>query len=314
MPGIGLVLNPRAKRNTHDPDLANRLARQLDGEGVVRVARTFEELALAAEEFKKLDVGLLAVAGGDGTNHVTISGLVQVYGQAQLPYVALLRGGTMNTVANSFGIPRRRPEALLHRYRRAFARHALQPMRFVQPHVLRVADRYGFIFGTGAIYGFIAEYNQRAERSAAWAARVLGTAIASAVVGGPAIRRVAQRWHGAAYFDDGTVFPDRDYLTVGASTCGQIGLGFKPFYRNAQRPGHIHVLGIHASAGSFIAGLPLVWRGQPQGGLRTYEKLCRRVVLRSHDGVSRYALDGDVYEQEGEIEVGCGPTLRIVIP
>ena len=39
------------------------------------------------------------------------------------------------------------------------------------------------------------------------------------MIGGPAIRRVAQRWTGRVRFDDGSAFPDRDYLTVAASTC-----------------------------------------------------------------------------------------------
>ncbi len=314
MPGIGLVLNPRAKRHQNDPGQAARLARQLEGVGVVRTARTLEELNEVAQELKKLQVDLVAVAGGDGTNHVTISGLVQAYGDARLPYFALLRGGTMNTVANSFGIPRRRPETLVAMYKRAYVRHGLQPMRFVESQVLRVAERYGFIFGTGAIYGFIAEYSSRAERSAGWAARVLSTAIASSLVGGEAIQRVAQRWEGAVRFADGTAFPERDYLSIGASTCSQIGLGFKPFYRSGQLPGHIHVLGIHTTPGAFIRGLPRVWQGLSLGGEHTYEKLCKIAVLESRTDKVLYALDGDIYEHAGPLEVACGPQIRIVIP
>jgi diacylglycerol kinase family enzyme len=314
MPGIGLVLNPHAKRHAKDPGLADRLARTLGGDGIVRPASTFEELAEVVEELRRQRIDVLAIAGGDGTNHSVITHLVRAYGDQPLPYVALLRGGTMNTTANSFGIARKKPEALLTRYKRAYAQQALVPMRFVEPHVLRVADRYGFIFGTGAIYGFIAEYNSRADRSPAWAARVLATAIASSTVGGPAIRRVAQRWVGSVRFDDGTAFPDRDYLTVGASTCGQIGLGFKPFYRSHERHGHIHVLGIHCSAGDFIRGLPRIWRGVPQGGERTFEKLCPRAVMVPRVDEVPYMIDGDVYVHQGELEIACGPKLRILMP
>ena len=95
-----------------------------------------------------LGIELVASAGGDGTNHQTISGLVHTYGDAKLPYFAMLRGGTMNTVANSFGIPRHRPETLLSLYQQAYARRSIRPMRFVERNVLRVADHCGFIFGT----------------------------------------------------------------------------------------------------------------------------------------------------------------------
>lgn len=314
MAGIGLLLNPRAKRHLNDPRLADRLARQLDDEGVVRSANTLDELTEVVEDFKKLGIELVAVAGGDGTNHVTISGLAEIYANAKLPYFAMLRGGTMNTIANSFGVARASPEKLLARYRRAYARQALSPLRFVEPNVLQVGSRYGFIFGTGAIYGFIAEYNRREERSPGWAAQVLGRAVASSVLGRGTVARVSQRWEGEVHFDDGSVFPRGSYFTVGASTCGQIGLGFKPFYRSGELPDRFHMLGIHCTTGTFIQSLPRVWRGRTIGGEHTYEKLTEHAVLVGADGRVPYTLDGDVYEHVGELVVSTGPRIRIVIP
>lgn len=314
MAGIGLLLNPRAKRHIRDPDLSDRLARQLGDEGAVRTAQTLEELAEVVEDFKTLGIELVAVAGGDGTNHVTISGLAEAYTGAKLPYFAMLRGGTMNTIANSFGIAHASPERLLARYRRAYARRAVKPLRFVEPNVLQVGHRYGFIFGTGAIYGFIAEYNRREERSPLWAAQVLGRAITSSVTGSGTAKRVSQRWQGSVRFDDGSVFPEGDYFTVGASTCGQIGLGFKPFYRSGELPDRFHMLGIHCTTGEFVRSLPQIWRGKTIGGEHTYEKLTERAVLRGRNGRVPYTLDGDVYEHIGELEVSCGPRIRIVIP
>ena len=314
MAGIGLLLNPRAKRTAKDPELAYRLKRVLGDAGIARTPRSFAELGEVAADFKRLGVELVAVAGGDGTNHITLSGLVSAYGESELPYFAMLRGGTMNTVANSFGIPRRRPEKLLARYLQAYQRRALQPLRFVEPNALKVGQHYGFIFGTGCIYGFISEYSRREDRSIPWAAQVLGRAIASSVFGGPALGRVAQRWHGQVRFDDGSAFPERDYLTVGASTCSQIGLGFKPFFRSGERSDRFHILGIHTSAGHTIRGLPRVWRGRTLGGDRTYERLTSRAVLVPTDGHVPYTLDGDVYEHPGPLAVSIGPRLRILIP
>jgi diacylglycerol kinase (ATP) len=314
MAAIGLLLNPRAKRTANDPELAYRLKRVLGDAGMARTPRSFAELGEVAADFKRSGVDMVAVAGGDGTNHITLSGLVSAYGTTELPYFAMLRGGTMNTVANSFGIPRRRPETLLARYLKAYRRRALKPLRFVEPNVLHVGQHYGFIFGTGAIYGFIAEYSRREERSGLWAAQVLGRAVASSVFGGAAFSRVAQRWHGQVRFDDGAAFPERDYLTIGASTCSQIGLGFKPFFRSGERSDRFHILGIHASAGQTIRGLPRVWQGRSLGGNLTYERLTDRAVLVSSDGNVPYTLDGDVYEHQGALVVAVGPRLRILIP
>ena len=315
MAGIGLVLNPRAKQHQRDPELAARLIKSVGDDGVVRQPESFEELFEVAADFRNKGIELVAIAGGDGSNHITISGMVDAYEGAKLPYFALLRGGTMNTIANSFGIPRRGPEGLLARYQRAYQNRALQPMRFVEPNVLKVGGHCGFIFGTGAIYGYIAEYNSREDRSALWAAQVLGTAAVTSVLSGnTTASRVGQRWSGTVRFADGTVFPQRDYFTIGASTCGQIGLGFKPFYRSGERPDRFHMLGIHCGTVHVVSSLPKIFAGVSIGGDKTYEKVTDHATLEPSDGVVPYTLDGDVYRHKGPLEVRCGPRVRIVIP
>src|SRR5690349_1009041 len=106
MGGIGVVLNPRSRQNRRDPAAASRLARTLGDQGVVRMARTREDLARIAEDFRKLKIDVLGISGGDGTNHITLTGFLEVYSDEPLPPIAFLRGGTMNTVANAVGVPR----------------------------------------------------------------------------------------------------------------------------------------------------------------------------------------------------------------
>ena len=165
MSGIGVVLNPRSRRNVRDPSAARRLAHALGDHGVVREARSRDELHRIAEDFKALSIDVLGISGGDGTNHVTITGFLNVYGARALPQLAFLRGGTMNTVANSVGIRRGKPEGLLGKLIRDYARRAVQPLANVERRVMRIAGQsgrgepsYGFTFGTGVVYGFLAEY------------------------------------------------------------------------------------------------------------------------------------------------------------
>ena len=162
MSGIGVVFNPRSRRNVRDPSAARRLADALGDHGVVREARSRDELHRIAEDFKALSIDVLGISGGDGTNHVTITGFLNVYGAHSLPQLAFLRGGTMNTVANSVGVRRGRPEGLLGRLIRAYAQQAIRPLANVERRVMRVRgegeQHYGFTFGTGVVYGFLAEY------------------------------------------------------------------------------------------------------------------------------------------------------------
>lgn len=311
MGGIGVVVNPRSRRNQADPGAALRLSRALGDHGVVRTARTREDLARIAEDFRRLDVDVLGISGGDGTNHVTLTGFLDVYEDEPLPPIAFLRGGTMNTVANAVGVPRDRPDGLLARLIARYTDRARQPLRWVERHVMRVGDHYGFIFGTGAIHGFIAEYNRSARRDARWAARVLTRASAAVLL--RADTPVAARWVGRVSFEDGSSFPERDYLAIGAGTVDQIGLGFRPFHRFEEAPGRFHLLGIHASALGYVASLPQVWRGRSIGVERTFERVTDHAVLEARGGVVRYVCDGDLHERRGPLTVRIGPRVRILV-
>ncbi|MEO8876309.1 MAG: diacylglycerol kinase family protein [Polyangiaceae bacterium] len=325
MSGIGVILNPRSRKNLRDPRAAGRLAKQLGDHGVVRLARTIDELHRIAEDFKQLDIDVLGISGGDGTNHVTITGFIDVYDGSALPRLAFLRGGTMNTVANSVGVGHGKPEGLLGKLIRAYAARAAQPLLDVERHVLKIsptekhptdsgrnADNYGFLFGTGVVYGFLAEYYRGGEPSPLVAAKTLARGVGSTMVRGEMIQRMAKPFHGSVTVGTET-WPERDYLAVAAGTIDQIGLGFKPFYRFAEQPDSFHILGIHTSAMGLVRELGRVHRAQPISGKKTYEAVSQKATVRSADGTMRYMIDGDLHSTKGEIELSTGPRVKILV-
>jgi diacylglycerol kinase family enzyme len=317
MSGIGVVFNPRSRRNVRDPRAARRLADALGDHGVVREARSRDELQRIAEDFKALSIDVLGISGGDGTNHVTITGFLDVYGARTLPQLALLRGGTMNTVANSVGVRRGAPEGLLGRLIRAYAQQAVRPLANVERRVMRVRGgrdhHYGFTFGTGVVYGFLAEYYSGGEPSPLVAAKTLARGIGSTLVQGEMIKRMARPFRGSVELEGGEVWPERDYLAVAAGTIDHIGLNFRPFYRYGERDEAFHALGIHASPLQFVGELPRIWRAEPMHDGRTYEACERKMIVRSADGTMNYMIDGDLHTTEGEVEVSVGPRVKIVV-
>ena len=311
--GIGVVLNPKSRRNLRDPRAALRLARALGDNGIVREARSIDELHRIAEDFKRLRIDVLGISGGDGTNHVTITGFINVYGGMALPQIAFLRGGTMNTVANSVGVSRGRPEGLLGRLIRAYAQRASQPLANVERHVMRIGEHYGFLFGTGVVYGFLAEYYRDGDPTPLVAAKTLLRGIGSTLVRGQTIRRMARPFRGTVELDDGTVWEDRDYLTITGGTIDQIGLNFRPFHRFNERKNSFHLLGIHASPIRLVGELPRIWNAEPMRNGRAYEATPSRAIVRSTEGTMRYMIDGDLHEQAGPLEVSMGPRVKIVV-
>jgi diacylglycerol kinase (ATP) len=321
VPGIGVVLNPKSGRNLRDPGAASRLARTLGHHGILREAGSIDELYRIAADFREADIDVLAISGGDGTNHVTLTGFLDVYGGATMPQVALLRGGTMNTVANSVGMGRGKPEGLLGRLVRDYAQRGALELENVERHVMRIGPRsggkpvYGFLFGTGVVHGFLAEYYRAGagEPSPLVALKTLARGIGSAVTRGETIRRMARPFRGSVLLEDGTGWGEREFLAVAAGTISQIGLQFKPFCRCLDRPACFHLLGIHASSLSFIRELPRIHRAEPMRAGKALEAVTSRATVRSADGCVKYMIDGDLHESPGELEVAIGPRVRLVI-
>jgi diacylglycerol kinase family enzyme len=323
--GIGVIYNPRSGKNVRDPAAAMRLARTLGDHGVVRRASSIDELYRVAEDFQKLQIDVLGISGGDGTNGTAITGFLDVYAGNALPQIAFLRGGTMNTVANAVGIRRGRPERMLDRLCRAYVQRAAQPLENVERHVMCVrADgarpsvsmktKYGFNFGTGVVCGYLAEYYAYGEPpNPVTAAKTLARGAMSALVRGAMIKRMAAPFRGRVTLDDGTVWDERDYLAIAGGTVDQIGLNFRPFYRWHEKPGTFHLLGIHTSPLGFIRQLPRIHRAAPMAPGHTYDAITTRATVEAASGHMRYMIDGDLYECDGPLSVSIGPRVRIVV-
>jgi diacylglycerol kinase family enzyme len=312
MSGIGVILNPKSA--------ARRLAKTLGDHGVVREARSLDELHRIAEDFRALSIDVLGISGGDGTNHVTITGFLDVYGHRTLPQVAFLRGGTQNNLANSVGIRRGQPEGLLERLIAAYIQRASQPLSQVERRVMRIGGEgvyhYGFLMGTGVVCGFLSEYYGDGELISSplvAATKTLARGVGSTIIGGQMIRRMAAPFRGSVTFDDGTSWEERDYLSIAAGTIDRIGLNFRPFYRYAERDDAFHALGIYATPMQFVWDLPRIWRAEPMSDHRTYEACSSKMTIRSATGSMQYMIDGDLHAKHGDLDVSLGPHVRIVV-
>src|SRR5262245_52846991 len=89
-----------------------RLGYLIGSRGAAEATRPLDHLYRVAEEFKKAEIDMLGLNGGDGTIHHTLTAFSKAYGDQPLPQVALLRGGTMNTICNSLGLKGDPPKLL----------------------------------------------------------------------------------------------------------------------------------------------------------------------------------------------------------
>ncbi|HEX9402372.1 MAG TPA: diacylglycerol kinase family protein [Anaeromyxobacter sp.] len=313
MGGIGIVNNPRSRRNRRDPALAGRLRELLRDDGEVLDAATPDELERAVESFRAAGVDVLGVNGGDGTGHYVLSAFARAFGAEPLPPLLLLRGGAMNTVAHGHGIgggPERILRDVLLRRSHGF------PLRTRPRDLLRVtADggppRHGFLFGTGAIVSFLEAYYAGGRPSPASAALLVARAVGSALVGGPFAEALTRR-EPLRVQTDGDEWPDGAYLAVGAGSTPDIGFGFLAFHRCGEQPGFFHAVGVTGSPGQLALALPRLRRGAPWRRRLAQDEVARELVVEGD--APRFTIDGDLYAAGRTIRVETGPAVEIVLP
>jgi diacylglycerol kinase family enzyme len=190
---IAVFVNPRSRENRRHPGLALELASVVGDAGRVLAPGSLDELSSMAAGIREARPGVVAVHGGDGTLHKVMTALGRVFGDAPLPPIAVLRGGTMNVVASSLGISTK-PAPFLRML--AERSRAGTPLELLPRRCLRVGDHLGFVFGNGLAANFLSEYyadDKYGPKRAAW---LLVRTLGSAAIRGPFARKIFKRFQG----------------------------------------------------------------------------------------------------------------------
>ena len=306
-PMIGVVTNPRARENATDLARIERLRRILDNEGVFREARTLDEIADIAREFRRSGIDILAIDGGDGTLHHTLSAFIPIYNGEDLPPIALLRGGTMNTIANSLGI-KGLSEAILQRIISTVRGQVV--LGVVRANILKVNDRYGFIFGLGFPVSLLNTYYRGKGRGRGKTIRVL-TKILISTLEKEGADSIFFNPFEADIWLDGEKLPIGRYTGILGSTVKEVGLGFKPTRRVREREGLFQILCMDMGPKRMAMNALKVLLGMELGD----EKLIDRMVTRSVIKLERAAdmqIDGEIFKSPKEIQLHVGPAIRFI--
>lgn len=306
-----LIVNSRAGATRRYPDLPDRLRAVAGSRAELFVTGCAAELAEAAGTLAAREVQHVGVVGGDGTASATLTALWRAYGADALPSVALLRGGTMNTVAKSLGVSRRSTTELLRRALRLWEKS--NGAQYTRRPAMRIGDRLGFLFGTGVWYGWLAEYYEQGQGAPtpATAARVFGASVLSALVNGPTYERILCKHDLEVRFEGGS-WERREYITVGAGTVAQAGLGFQPFNRAPGTERGFHLLAIKGGPARIAADLPAIWLGHGMSPRTAYETTTSWAELRTRAPAFGYSVDGDLLTAGPCLRLELGPLFRVL--
>lgn len=310
MPGIGVIINPHAKGNRAGvAEREARMRRIVGTSGVVRVTETLEALDRAVEEFRDRRIDILAICGGDGSDHCTLTALGRVWGEQPLPPLLPLRAGTINYVADVTGWRRGTPEQGLATVVRDY-RRGIAPVT-TERDLLRVnGSELGFLLSFGTAVNYLRAYYALPRQGPWAAATLLGRLIVSALAGTHLARGVFQAVEGDIECD-GEPLPFRRFTFFFAGTIEQIALGFKPTYLANRKRGFMHVVGGPIAATRLIRRAVRLYRGFPTGERDLYDSLAQRVRIR-FARPTHIMLDGDILDPLELVEVDVPRRVALI--
>ncbi len=307
MGGIGVILNPNSKRYKRNPEKLKRMGFIVGDKGSFSPTKDLNDIRRVAEEFLARDIDILALSGGDGTNHRTLTTFIETYGDRPLPKIALLRGGTLNTIATScgiFGTPEKILSDLLYKY------HEDEPFETTQVDIMKINQQYGFIWGMGVIHRFMQAYYHHGEPSPMRAATTLAKSIGSAFINGPFACQMFSRVDGEV-ISDGERWAFRNYSAIFAGSISQLGLGFQVF-RLVGSERKFHGIGFSMPPRNVLKCVPFLFLGKSNGCSDWIDRAASTMTVQLSEPCG-YIIDGDLHPPTDRFELSLGPRLTFIV-
>lgn len=314
MPGIGVITNPKAKKNLRRPWIKDSLQRIVGDAGWVYETRSIDELTGLAHEFIDKGIEILAVNGGDGTAHIALTYFIPIFQKLNkpLPKVLSLRGGTMNTISNSIRHKGKGEDILSNIVKKYKNKEPIEQIR--QP-ILRIVNqdgkaRYGFMWGYGVVGNFLELYYKGTSLGPWQAFKTFASISASALFRTPLAKQVFSKCPSVVELDGIKLdLPD----AIGALGCSiiEVGLGIKTNYRAYEKPGYVHLRMVSMPASEFVFWVPRMAGGIPIPDKRVLDEIAKEIHCTTRNQPP-YTIDGELYKDANEFFVTQGPVLNVI--
>jgi diacylglycerol kinase family enzyme len=310
---FAVLANPKAKA-FRDPAGLEPVYKLTSGRGLLLTPRSLDELDQELASLVPEQPEFLAVAGGDGTVSRFTTAALKAFGPDALPPIAVLHGGTMNTVSKSMG-SRGDPAAQLEGVLKGDAQRTRRwPLRLGFPGAEGPGadgDRYGWLFGTGVIPRYIQVYEAAGETSPGQAAATLAKLSAAAFLGG---RPDVFSHERVDVFVDGRQLPLKEWLVIAAGGVDDMGLRFRPFARLLSSPGRIGVYATASRPWRFVTDLLPFRLGLEARHSLSFHRTGEELRLVSPEPLL-FNLDGDVeVAPSTTLTVRPGPPITFLLP
>jgi diacylglycerol kinase family enzyme len=213
----------------------------------------------------------------------------------------------MNTVARSLGI-KGLSEAILGGILSTVKKGG--SFEVVRTNILKVNDRYGFIFGVGFPVSLLKAYYRGAGRGKWKTTRVLLKILYSTLKKRDVESNFFHAFKAEIRLDEEKL-PARKYTAILGATVKDVGLGFKPTRRAGEREGVFQIL--CCDMGPERTGLTVfkALLGMELMDSRLLDRLATRCTITVEKPVDMQ-IDGEIFKDQKEIYLHVGPAIRFI--
>ena len=308
MSGIGVVLNPFSKRFKKNPVKLEHMAFIIGDKASCKPTEDLDDLYRVADEFKTRDIDVLAISGGDGTIHCTLTTFLKVYGDKPLPKIVFLKGGTMNIVASSLGVKGTTEKImsdLLLRY------HEDKSFETKKLRLMKINDAYGCLFGMGLIYNFMLEYYKHPKPNPFIAAKTLTHAVTSGFLNGQMAQRLFKQFD-AKILVDGKELEFANFCGVFTGTVAPLPFNFKVFYSMFEQNEEFHYIAMSLPPRELVKCFRNLYRGKPSLHPGLMDGSTSKLEIITEEPMP-YTIDGDLLEGETHFVIEPGPEITVLV-
>lgn len=305
MGGIGVITNPKARRNLKRPWMRELLEKIVGDTGKVYETRSIDELPDVAKDFIARGLDILAVNGGDGTTHIALTHFIPIYGERPLPKLLSLRGGTMNTISKSIkhkGKGENILSSVVKKIREG------KPLDIIRQPLLKINEKYGFMWGYGIVGNFLEAYYKGTTLGPWQAVKVVTRIVASAIFRTQFAKDIFAVVPTRLTID-GKKFDLPQCRVVLSAAIKEMGLGAKLAYRAYEKPGYIHIRATEKPPYHIVPYTAHLFAGWEVPGV--IDEVARDVIAET-EGFPPYTVDGELYRDTNVFHLSQGPVLQVI--
>jgi diacylglycerol kinase family enzyme len=309
MPGIGIISNPHSKLNRKNPQRHEYLTYIAGEEGHVAVTQTLDDLAKVALDFKEHGIKILAINGGDGTISQTLTAFINAYGPSPPPKIAILRGGTINVLAENLGI-KGSPEQVLYRLIEKHSINKLENTKKIS--TIKVDGQHAFLFANGSAAYFLEQFYKN-KTGPIGSLILLAKLIFSKTIGHGLFDQTVKSAPTSVIID-GDEKPKHLSITTLLATIPRMPLGFKLFPKTTENPQLAQLVSYIGSPRKDILKAIFDFFVRPSQTTDVKISYCGKNFSVKCDEPTPYTLDGELFYPESNIvDVQIGTELEFII-